>query len=154
MTAKYYWEDFVPGETIEIGRKSVTRDEMLAFSREFDPQPFHVDEVAAQSSIYGGLIASGWHTCAILMRTMCDAYLLESASMGSPGLDNIRWFKPVRPGDTLRMMRTIVESRPSASRPEMGLVRVLWEVFNQNEEKAMSVDGIQMFRRRAPGAVA
>jgi len=154
MTIKYYWEDFRPGDTAEIGSKTVTREEMLAFSREFDPQPFHVDEAAAAQSLYGGLIASGWHTCAIAMRIMCDGYLLESASMGSPGLDNVRWYKPVRPGDTLRMTRTVVESRPSSSRPEMGLVKVLWEVYNQHGEKAMSMEGMQMFRRRDPGATA
>lgn len=148
MTIKYYWEDFVPGQTVEIGRKTVTREEILAFSREFDPQPFHVDEAAAAGSIYGGLIASGWHTCAMLMRAMCDAYLLESASLGSPGLDNIRWVKPVRPGDTLRMTRTVLESRPSGSRPEMGLVKVAWEVFNQKDETVMTLEGMQMFRRR------
>jgi acyl dehydratase len=151
MTIKYYWEDFVPGQTVEFGRKTVTREEMLAFSRQFDPQPFHVDEQAAAQSLYGGLIASGWHTCALLMRTMCDGYLLESASLGSPGLDNIRWLKPVRPGDTLRMTRTVVESRPSGSRPDMGLVKVSWEVFNQKDEKVMTVEGMQMFRRRPQG---
>ena len=149
-----YWEDFAVGESHEMGRHTFTLEEIREFAAKYDPQPIHVDEETAKASFFGGIIASGWHTCSVGMRFAVDSYINAGISLGSPGLDNIRWFKPVRPGDTLRMMRTIVESRPSASRPEMGLVRVLWEVFNQNEEKAMSIDGIQMFRRRAPGTAA
>ena len=150
MTFKYYWEDFKVGETVVLGERSLSKDEIIAFANEFDPQPFHVDEQAAKESIYGGLIASGWHTCAIAMRMMCDAYLLESASLGSPGVDQVRWLKPVRPGDRLRAQRTILESRSSSSRPELGIVKALWEVFNQRGEKVLSMEGINMFRRREP----
>lgn len=149
--AKYYWEDFKVGEVQPIGEKRIDRDEIIAFAKQFDPQPFHIDEVAAKDSIFGGLIASGWHTCALVMRMMCDAYLLDSASLGSPGLDNVKWLKPVRPGDTIRAQRTTVEVRASKSKPDMGVVKTLWEVFNQNGEAVLTMEGYGMFRRRDPG---
>jgi acyl dehydratase len=150
--AKYYWEDFKPGDTFPMGERVMDRDEMMAFARQFDPQPFHIDEAAAKGSMYGGLIASGWHTVALVMRMMCDAYLNQSASLGSPGVDNVRWLKPVRPGDTIRAQRTVLESRASQSRPEMGLVKTRWEVFNQDGELVMTMEGHGMFQRRTPGA--
>lgn len=146
--AKYFWEDFVVGETIEIGRRSIDRDEVVAFATEFDPQPFHVDDVAAKASTFGGLIASGWHTCAMVMRMMCDSYLLDSASLGSPGVEHVKWLKPVRPGDTIRAMRTVLESRRSGSRPEMGLVKTRWDVYNQDDELVMTMEGLGMFKTR------
>lgn len=152
MTSKYYWEDFRIGEKIRLGSRLVTREEMIDFASKYDPQPFHVDEAAATTSIYGGLIASGWHTGAMVMRMMCDAYLLESASMGSPGLDNLKWLKPVRPGDRITAYRTTLESRASKSRAEMGIVKFFWEVVNQNEEVVMSMEGYGLFGRRNPGA--
>lgn len=147
-----FWEDFKVGEIEQIGGKKVEQDELIDFARQFDPQPFHVDEAAAKSSMYGGLIASGWHTCAMVMRMMCDAYLVKSASVGSPGIDNLKWLKPVRPGDTIQARRTTLESRTSKSRPEIGIVRNLWEVFNQDGELVMTMEGYGMFRRRNPGA--
>jgi acyl dehydratase len=147
-----YWEDFQVGEVEQIGERKVGRDEIIEFARQFDPQPFHVDEAAAGKSMYGGLIASGWHTCALVMRMMCDTYLLQSASVGSPGIDNLKWLKPVRPGDTIRARRTTLESRASKSRPDVGIVKNLWEVFNQQGEMVMSMEGYGMFRRRNPGA--
>ena len=147
-----FWEDFKVGEIEQIGGKKVERNEVIDFARQFDPQPFHVDESAAKSSMYGGLIASGWHTCAMVMRMMCDAYLVKSASVGSPGIDNLKWLKPVRPGDTIHARRTTLESRTSKSRPEIGIVRNLWEVFNQDGELVMTMEGYGMFRRRNPGA--
>lgn len=147
-----YWEDFKAGEVEQIGQRRVDKDEIVAFARQFDPQPFHVDEAAADASMFGGLIASGWHTCSLVMRMMCDAYLLDSASLGSPGIDKLRWLKPVRPGDTLRARRTTLETRASKSKPEVGIVSNLWEVFNQNGELVMSMEGYGMFRRRNPGA--
>ena len=150
--AKYYWEDFKPGESFPMGERVMDRDEMMAFARQFDPQPFHIDEEAAKRSIYGGLIASGWHTVALVMRMMCDSYLNQSASLGSPGVDNVRWLKPVRPGDTIRARRTVLESRASQSRPEMGLVKTRWEVFNQDDELVMTIEGYGMFYRRGAGA--
>jgi acyl dehydratase len=151
---KYYWEDFKVGEVHQIGEKRVDMDEMIAFAKQFDPQPFHVDETAAKVSMYGGLIASGWHTVALVMRMMCDSYMLDSASLGSPGVENLKWLKPVRPGDTIRAQRTTLEVRASASRPEMGLVKTRWDVFNQNGEQVMAMEGYGLFRRRNPGSLA
>lgn len=151
MTFKYYWEDFKVGERIGLGSKRVTREEIVDFATRYDPQPFHVDEVAAKNSIYGGLIASGWHTGAMVMRMMCDAYLLEAASMGSPGVDSLKWLKPVRPGDRITTYRTTIESRVSKSRPRMGIVKFFWEVINQNDELVMSMEGYGLFARRSSG---
>jgi acyl dehydratase len=151
--AKYYWEDFKPGEIFPMGERLIDRDEVMAFARDFDPQPFHIDEEAARRSMYGGLIASGWHTVAMVMRMMCESYLNQSASLGSPGVDNVRWLKPVRPGDTIRAQRTVLESRASQSRPEMGLVKTRWEVFNQDGELVMTMEGYGMFQRRSAGAL-
>jgi len=147
-----YWEDFKVGEIEQIGGKRVDKEEVIAFARQYDPQPFHVDEAAAKQSMYGGLIASGWHTGAMVMRMMCDAYLLQSASVGSPGIDNLKWLKPVRPGDTIRAQRTTLETRVSKSKPDIGIVNNLWEVFNQDGEMVMSMQGYGMFRRRNPGS--
>ena len=148
---RYYWEDFKVGETVPMGEKVVDRDAMIAFAKAYDPQPFHIDEEAAQQSMYGGLIASGWHTVALVMRMMVDSYLSDSASLGSPGVDHVRWLKPVRPGDTIRCMRTVLESRASNSRPQMGIVKSKWEVFNQNDELVMTMEGYSLFERRTPG---
>jgi acyl dehydratase len=142
------------GEVEQIGGKLVDKAEVIAFAKQYDPQPFHVDEVAAKRSMYGGLIASGWHTCAMVMRMMCDAYLLDSDSVGSPGIDNLKWLKPVRPGDTISARRTTLETRASKSKPDIGIVSNLWEVFNQDGEMVMSMQGYGMFRRRNPGSPA
>jgi acyl dehydratase len=147
---KTYWEDFKTGERESIGSVVVDKDEVIEFASRYDPQPFHVDEKAARQSIYGGLIASGWHTCSMVMRLMCDSYLLESASLGSPGIENVRWLRPVRPGDTLTAYRTIEETRVSASRPDRGIVKSLWEVENQKGELVLTMSGIQFFLRRNP----
>ena len=143
-----WWEDFAPGSTREFGSRLVTREDILRFAREFDPQPFHVDEAAAERSLFGGLAASGWHTCALVMRMMCDAYLLDAASLGSPGLDQIRWLAPVRPGDTLSVRLEVLSARPMKSRPEVGLVQSRWTALNQRGEAVMSMEGWAMFRRR------
>ncbi len=145
---KTYWEDFETGERKNIGSVVVDKDEVIKFASRYDPQPFHVDEAAAKQSIYGGLIASGWHTCAMVMRLMCDSYLLESASLGSPGIENVRWLRPVRPGDRLTAYRTIEETRLSTSRPDRGIVKTLWEVENQKGELVLTMSGIQFFLRR------
>ena len=148
---KYFWEDFKTGERKNIGSVVVDKNEVIEFATRYDPQPFHVDEDAAKKSIYGGLIASGWHTCAMVMRLMCDAYLLESASLGSPGLENVRWLRPVRPGDTLTAYRTIEETRVSSSRPDRGIVKTLWEVENQKGELVLAMSGINFFLKRETG---
>jgi len=147
-TPRFFWEDFPEGSVREFGNKTVTRESIIAFAREFDPQPFHVDEEAAKRSLFGGLCASGWHTCSLAMRMMCDEYLLESASMGSPGLENLKWIKPVYPGDTLRVRLQVVEARPMASKPQVGLVRSRWEVINQRAEVVLTMEGWGMFARR------
>lgn len=146
-----YWEDFEPGQIIEIeGSTTLTKNEIMEFAREWDPQPFHIDEVAAEKSIYGGVIASGWHTGVVTMRLLVDGLLGKTASLGSPGLDEMRWLKPVRPGDTLRARAVVHETRPSRSKPDRGTVKVTWETYNQDGEKVMTMTAIQIFARRAP----
>jgi len=147
---RYWWEDFPEGHVREFGGLVVTREDVIAFARAYDPQPFHIDDAAAEASLFGRLAASGWHTCAMAMRMMCDAYLLESASLGSPGIDQLRWLKPVYPGDTLRVRLTVLEARPMASRPHVGLVKSRWEVMNQLGDTVLTMEGWGMFRRR-PG---
>ncbi len=154
MSVDLYWEDFRVGDTAPIGERTVERDEVIAFARAYDPQPFHIDEAAAEQSMFKGLIASGWHTVAMTMRMMCDSYLNRSASLGSPGVDNVRWLKPVRPGDTLKGRRVVLETRASQSRPEMGVVKMGWDVFNQHGELVMTMEGYGMFGRRTPGGAA
>jgi acyl dehydratase len=143
-----YFEDFPPGDVRESPARTLTRDEILTFARQFDPQPFHLDDEAAKRSVFGGLLASGWHTCAIYMRLMWETFLKDTASLGSPGVDEIRWVKPVRPGDTLRVRFTVVEAVPSRSKPDRGIVRVLSEVFNQHGEIVMTMRGLGMYARR------
>jgi acyl dehydratase len=147
-THRLYWEDFPVGQKLEFGAMPVPREAVLEFARQFDPQPFHVDEAAARHSLFGGLCASGWHTCAMAMRMMCDAYLLDSSSLGSPGIDALRWHKPVFPGDTLRMQMDVTEARPMASKPHVGLVKAVWTVFNQQGDKVLTMEGWNMFGRR------
>jgi acyl dehydratase len=143
-----FWEDFPAGQHREFGAVPVTREAVLAFASQFDPQPFHLDDEAAAGSLFGRLAASGWHTCALAMRMMCDEYLLDSASLGSPGIDSLRWLKPVYPGDTLRMGMDVLEARPMASKPHVGLVRSRWQLRNQHDEPVMTMEGWGMFRRR------
>ena len=145
---RFYWEDFPPGLVREFGATEVTREAVIAFARDFDPQPFHLDDEAAGHSLFGRLSASGWHTCAMAMRMICDDYLLEAASLGSPGVDKLRWLEPVYPGDTLHMRLTILGARPMASRPNVGLVNTRWELFNQHDQAVLSMEGWGMFRRR------
>ena len=151
---RYYWEDFPVGRVREFGGMLVTREAIVEFARAYDPQPFHLDEAAAATSLFGRLAASGWHTCAMAMRMMCDDYLLESSSLGSPGLDSLRWTQPVFPGDTLSVRLTTLESRPMASRPTVGLVLSKWEVLNQQQVVVLTMQGWGMFGRRAPAAEA
>ena len=143
-----YYEDFPVGDVRESAPRTVTHEEMLAFAREYDPQPFHLDEAAAKGTIYGGLIASGWLTVAIMMRLLWDTLLKDAVSLGSPGADEIRWLKPVRPGDTLRARFTVVEAIPSRSKPDRGVLRTFTEVLNQHGEIVMTLRGLGMFGRR------
>ena len=151
-TIRWYWEDFPVGQVREFGAFAVTREAVLAFAAQFDPQPFHLDDAAARASLFGKLAASGWHTCAMVMRMMCDEYLLESSSKGSPGIDSLRWTKPVFPGDTLSVRLTTLEARPMASRPNVGLVLSKWEVLNQHREGVLTMQGWGMFGRREAAA--
>ncbi len=143
-----YFEDFKPGDVIELGSRAISKESILAFAREFDPQPFHTDEEAAKRSIYGGLLASGWHTGSLLMRILNDGLLKDTASLGSPGVDELRWLKPVRPGDVLSARMTVLESIPSRSKPDRGLIRSLMELRNQHGEVVLTVRGLSLLGRR------
>ncbi len=132
-----YFENLPVGEIIELGSKRVTREEIVEFATEFDPQPHHLDEDAANASILKGLSASGWHTCAMMMRMLCDGLVHRAASMGSPGIDEVRWMRPVRPNDLLTMRGEVKSSRVSKSRPEMGIVDIEWSLFNEREQVAL-----------------
>lgn len=145
---RYAFEDFPVGVVTTCGPRNVTAEEIVAFAEQFDPQSFHVDEEAARRSIYGGLIASGWHTCCLAMRMACDAFLLDSTSMGSPGLDEVRWLKPVRAGDRIRVEIETLESRPSRSRPDRGVVVSQWRVYNQHDELTTTMRGMALFMKR------
>jgi len=146
-----YWEDIKEGEVVELGSRTMEKERMVAFAREFDPQPFHTDEKAAEASIWGGLIASGWLTGSVLMRIFYDGYLKDTASLGSPGIDELRWLKPVRPGDTLTGRFTVLESVASRSKPDRGIVRSLMEVVNQHGEVVMTTKGVNFVSRRPAG---
>jgi acyl dehydratase len=144
-----YFEDFVEGLTLELGSHRFTAEAIIEFARNYDPQPMHVDPEAARDSIYGGLIASGWHTGVTYMRLLVDAMMAEAESIGSPGVENLRWLKPVRPGDTLHGRFTVLEARDSRSRPDWGIVRSRGEMVNQNDEVVMQIEAVNFFGRRA-----
>ena len=150
MAITIFWEDLQPGTVRELGTTSVTAEEIKEFAGKYDPQPFHLDEEAAKDSMFGGLVASGWHTAALAMRLTVDNMLRQAASMGSPGLESLKWLKPVHPGDRLALRHTILESRPLKSRPDTGLVRSRWEMFNQDGDKVLEMEGYGMFGRRQP----
>jgi acyl dehydratase len=149
--AKLYWEDFRVGDVLAMGNHTFSEQEIIAFARQYDPQPFHTDPVAAKESFFKGLIASGWHTVAIAMRLTVQSYLTRAASLGSPGVDNVRWLAPVRPGDTISYRRVVLDSRASASKPGVGLVRSRVEALNQDGETVMTFEGWGMFGRRPTG---
>ena len=151
-TYRYCWEDFPVGHTMDFEGRPVGREAVIAFASQFDPQAFHLEDEAGAASVFGGLCASGWHTCAMAMRIMCDGYLLESSSQGSPGIDNLRWLKPVFPSDTLRLRLEILEARVMNSKPHIGLVRSRWTLRNQHEEPVLTMEGWGMFGRRGISA--
>lgn len=146
-----YWEDLQPGSVRDLGSVTVTEQAIIAFASQFDPQPFHLSEAGGINSIFGGLCASGWHTCSMAMRLMVDNFLCRASSLGSPGLEGIKWLKPVYPGDTLSLRHTIMESRPLRKRNDVGLVLTVWEMFNQDGDKVLRMEGYGMFGRRTPG---
>ena len=147
---QYYWEDLPVGTVMELGTIGVTEEEIKDFARKFDPQPFHLDNEAAQKSLFSRLCASGWHTCGLCMRVTVDNFLSKSSSLGSPGLESLKWLHPVYPGDVLRVQHSITESRPMASKPTVGIIRGVWDVFNQHGNKVLHMEGYGMFRRRHP----
>ena len=142
------FDDFEPGQVHELGTHTVTEEEILAFARQFDPQSFHVDPEAAKESVFGGLIASGWHTGALWMRLYVDSLLGGAASMGSPGIEELRWLAPVRPGDTLSGRLTVLETTPSERRPDRGTVRIRGEMVNQDGVTVMAMVSRGHFGRR------
>ena len=146
--SKIYFDDFEVGQTIELGSCTVTKEEIIEFALKFDPQPFHISEKEAAGTIYGGLIASGWHTGSLFMRLLYDGLLSRAASMGSPGQDEMRWVRPVRPGDTLSARGVIEEKIPSRSKPDRGLVRTTYQVFNQEGLEVMKIRGLGIFAKR------
>jgi len=151
---KLYFEDFHVGDVTEFGPRRVSREEIIAFAAQFDPQPMHMDEEAARHTMLGGLAASGWHTCSVMMRMLTDGFLLDAASMGSPGIDEVKWLRPVRPGDSLTVRGTVQSARASRSKPDRGFVTFLWEVFNDRGERVMTMICPQMMQRRDPAGAA
>ena len=147
---RYFWEDMAVGQVRDLGTISPTREDIIAFASQFDPQPFHLDAAAGAASVCGGLCASGWPTCAMAMRLMVTNFLHQTSSLGSPGLENIQWKKPVYPNDTLRLQTTVLETKPMGRRPDVGMTRNLWEMFNQHGDKVLHMEGWGMFRRRHP----
>ena len=146
------FEDYLAGAVHHFGSIAVEEDEVIAFATRFDPQDFHTDPVAAKNSPFGGLIASGWHTAGLMMRLYAQHYLTKVGSLASPGVDELRWIKPVRPGDTLSVRVTIVDAVPSKSKPDRGVVTSFIQVLNQAEEVVMSMRVVNMIRRRGAGA--
>ena len=143
-----WFEDFLPGAVCEVGHTAVTAPEIIDFARRFDPQPMHVDPQAAAHGHFGGLIASGWHTASMMMRLLVDHFLPGHASIASPGIDELRWTHPVRPGDMLRLRVTILDAIPSRSKPDRGMIRTLIEVLNQNDDVVMSLKAMNLLRCR------
>ena len=149
MTQRHWsFEDFEPGQEIALGAKTVSEAEIIAFASQFDPQPFHLDHEAARDSIFGALAASGWHTCSMMMRMVVDGVLSHSTSLGSPGLEKVRWLLPVYAGDTLSVSYITREVRASVSKPDRGVVWSTWEARNQKGDLVCTVDGMGMFGRR------
>jgi len=149
---KHYWEDFKPGDVAVYGPRLVTREEIVAFAAEFDPQPMHLDEAAASATLLGGLAASGWHVSSLVMRMMADGFILDSSSMGGPGVEEMRWVAPLRPGTRIRLRATVMESRPSKSRPEMGLTKLRYEMLDDADTLIATMVATAMFGRRGMAA--
>jgi len=145
-----YLEDYLPGAVFEYGEIPVTEAQIIEFARRFDPQFIHVDLERAVQGPFGGLIASGWHTASMMMRLIVDNFLPQSASLGSPGIDELRWLRPVRPGDVLSIRLTVLEAMRSRSKPNRGVVRTLCEVLNQDRAVVMSLKAMNIIASRRP----
>jgi acyl dehydratase len=146
-----YFEDYVPGEIRVYGDIAMTEAEIVEFARRYDPQLIHADADAARRGPFGGLIASGWHTVACVMKVLVDHYLSQVAAIVSPGIDELRWTAPVRPGDVLRVRVTVEEATPSRSKPDRGLIRTFIEALNQRDEVVLSMRAMNLMLRRTPG---
>ena len=151
-TPKLYWEDFKAGAVAVYGPRLVTREEIVAFASEFDPQPMHLDEAAAAGTLLGGLGASGWHSCSLLMRMIVDGFIFNSSSMGAPGVEEVKWLRPMRPGTNVRVRTTVLEARESKSRPELGLVKFRFEMLDDADAILTTLVTTLMFGRRNAGA--
>lgn len=143
-----YLEDFAVGQVMEFPPRTVSEDEIVAFARDYDPQPFHLDKEAARQSLFGGLCASGWHTAGLMMRMLVDNMIGKYASMGSPGVDQLRWVKPVFPGDTLHLRGEVVAVKPSRSKPDRGVITSRYEMKNQKGETVLTMQAKGMYARR------
>lgn len=152
QTAKLYWEDFKAGAVAVYGPRLVTREEIVAFAAEFDPQPMHLDEAAGAATLLGGLGASGWHSCSLLMRIIVDGFIFNSSSMGAPGVEEVNWLRPLRPGTNVRVRTTVLETRESKSRPELGLVKFNFEMLDDADAVLTTLATTLMFGRRTSGA--
>ena len=146
-----YLEDYVVGATYEFGSITITEDEIVQFGKKFDPQLFHTDPNGAKETAYGGLIASGWHTCSLFMRLFVENYLAGQASLGSPGVDELRWLKPVRPGDKLSLRITVRKVKPSSSKPDRGILFSFCEMLNQENDVVLTMKGLNLIRYRDRG---
>jgi acyl dehydratase len=144
-----HWEDFAPGTVLEFEPRQVTREEIIEFAAAFDPQPMHLDEEAARASMLGGLAASGWHSCCLLMRLLSDGFLGQSSFLGAPGIEEVRWLRPLRPGESVRARATVLETRPSRRRPQLGFVKFLFELIDSSGASLMTLTVNPMFARRA-----
>ena len=148
MTSFYYWEDFFKGQVFQCGPVQISEQEILQFASQYDPQRFHVNTEAAKNTPFKGLIASGWQTGSLMMRMVCDGFLVNSSSIGSPGLESLKWLKPVRPGDILRTSVEVLETRPLNSKPHLGMMNSRWSCLNQNEELTTTLEAWIMFEKR------
>lgn len=146
-----YLEDYVEGSTHEFGPITITEEEIVQFGKMFDPQVFHTDPDAAKETVYGGLIASGWHTCCVLMRMFVEHYLPGPASLGSPGVDELRWRRPVRPGDKLSLRVRVHKVKPSSTKPDRGVLSSYCEMVNQDGEVVATLMGLNLIRYRDRG---
>ncbi len=149
---RFHWEDFSPGQVTDCGSRIVTRAEIVAFAAEYDPQPMHLDEHAARGTLLGGLVASGWHSCCILMRMLTDGLLGEASFLGAPGVQEAKWLAPLRPGEQVKARATVLETRPSRSRPDIGFVKFQIELIDAFDRPLMTLIVSPMFGRRSAHA--
>ena len=143
-----YFEDIQVGQKIQLGSISVTKKEIISFAKQYDPQPFHVNEEKAKESLFEGICASGWHTCSLFMKILYDGFLINAASLGSPGMDEIRWLKPLRPGDTMTGVGEVIKKKPSKSKPNIGSLIINYRVFNKRDELIMTLISRAIMQKR------